>query len=488
MIHSPAGVRLVQDASLGLNPGEVALLLGRSGSGKSTIASLLCGLLDASRDGWLVEGTATYGGAEIDLASERLGIGTIVFQGKALFDDLTAIENLRIVADHNDARSPETDLHVARMLQGVPANVPVGSLSGGQQQRVAIARTLLVNRPLVVFDEPNSGLDIAASRRLAELISMLCRVTGRSALIVAHHFEDLLPIADRVYLLDAEANELHDLSPGDEAIRQLLARQNPGPDETGSGAAADRRSHWRLGQRPGLFWLFRYMPQHFWLLCASPLMMLYVAVASMVVGGVSIWFGFNYHSFGGYLRSLLHDETLAGTGLVQTSITMPLIIGILIASRNCAVIAADIGHKVRSSQIDAMENLRVPAMRYMSISIVANMAIGAAFLYIAGVSVAAWTSMQIWGLIFPSHPFEMFHANYLRVVFRSTSSAFASIGWGMVKVTVSAAAAGALAILVGLRSRSPRAPVSRSIGLAVTVGVVATLAVNAVITVLVRLP
>ena len=69
----------------------------------------------------------------------------------------------------------------------------------------------------------------------------------------------------------------------------------------------------------------RYFIEYFWVLVASPFMLAYLGVGGLILGFVSIWFGFHYNSFGGYLKSILHDETLAGLGFVQTTVAVPLI-------------------------------------------------------------------------------------------------------------------------------------------------------------------
>ena len=87
-------------------------------------------------------------------------------------------------------------------------------------------------------------------------------------------------------------------------------------------------------------------------------MLAYIGVGGAILGFVSIWFGFNYHAFGGYLKSILHDETLAGIGFVQTTIAVPLIASILVMARNSAIIACRSRQpRMLSSQLKAMRNL-----------------------------------------------------------------------------------------------------------------------------------
>src|SRR5690606_28458650 len=127
----------------------------------------------------------------------------LVFQDNALFDDLSVEENLRIAADHapTGARVRDGDA-ILSLLSDVEPDQAISACSGGQKQRVAIARTLIAGRPVLVLDEPNSGLDIKSSRRLAGLIKSICTERAFPVIIVAHHVDDLLPFADKVLLLD----------------------------------------------------------------------------------------------------------------------------------------------------------------------------------------------------------------------------------------------------------------------------------------------
>jgi len=76
-------------------------------------------------------------------------------------------------------------------------------------------------------------------------------------------------------------------------------------------------SRWRPPARhhSRQWWFARYVVGYFWLLCAAPIMLLYMGSGAAIIGFVTVWFGFNYHSFGGILKSVLHDETLVGLGM-----------------------------------------------------------------------------------------------------------------------------------------------------------------------------
>src|SRR6185312_4627651 len=114
-----AGRTLLRDADLSVQPGEVVVIVGPSGSGKTSLIRLLCGMLQRDAGGWQVTGTLRAGDREIDLSHEDSRVGGMVFQNHALFDDLSAGENLRIVADHSEAATAE----LARSTVGMLADI-----------------------------------------------------------------------------------------------------------------------------------------------------------------------------------------------------------------------------------------------------------------------------------------------------------------------------------------------------------------------------
>src|SRR5688572_19958683 len=99
-ITAPNGQRLLSNASFDVKSGEIILLLGRIGSGKSTILQLLSGLVPVSQQTWSVSGTLAFGERQYDLSRERPMLGGYVFQQYAIFDELSARNNVAIARDH----------------------------------------------------------------------------------------------------------------------------------------------------------------------------------------------------------------------------------------------------------------------------------------------------------------------------------------------------------------------------------------------------
>ena len=495
-IVRPDGVALLKDVALRVGPAELVLLVGPSGCGKSTLLLLFAGLLETGPGGWLVSGRLDCGGRRFDLARERSDIGGVVFQNHALFDDLDAQQNLRIALDHARRAEPGLIEQLVAMLADIDPHQSVNSCSGGQRQRLAIVRTVLANQPVLLFDEPNSGLDIVSSQRLVELIRNLCRTMGKPALVTVHHFEELLPLADRVLVIDPRAGSLVELPPDAAAVEARL-QAAAAPEATASEAtprSASARRHelaatrWRLpaaGHSPA--WFARYVGGYFWLLCGSPVMLLYMASGAIIIGFVTVWFGFNYYSFGGLLRSLLHDETLVGLGAVQCRVAIPLIANLLFVARNSAVIAADVGNRVLSSQFQAMANLNIPGRTYVFTSILISMVGGSVVFLVLSLLLGTWAAQETWHLHFPGEYRALFRTQFFRQVMGANGWPVPTMAWVVVKTTVSALLAAISSIVIALRPAPSSLAVNDSVANAIVIGVILTLIVHAAISIITTL-
>lgn len=484
-ITRPDGVPILRDTTLSIGPSEVVLLVGPSGCGKSTLLLLLGGLLDRTQ-GWMVAGNLACGDRRIDLAREDAGVGGVVFQSHALFDELDAQSNLRIARDHAEHPIPANLAEaLAPMLGDIDPRQSVSASSGGQRQRIAIARTVLSDQPVLLFDEPNSGLDIISARRLVELIRDLCRRMGKPALIAVHHASELLPLADRVMVMDPVGARLVPTPPNADALERGLAeatRPDPGDRR------ASEASRWRPGEERAphsrLFWFGHYVLGYLWLLCASPVMLLYIAAGAGITGFVTIWFGFNYYSYGGLLRSLLHDETLVGLGTMQARVALPLIITLLFVARNSAVIAADIGNRALTAQFQAMDNLGIPGRLYVFSAIVIGMVVGSVVLLAFGLLLGAWISQETWIAQFPNQYRELFRGLFFRNVIDADGWPLPAMAWIVVKAALSGLFAALASIVIALGPKTSSIAVSRSVANAIVAGVIVALLVHAVISAL----
>lgn len=489
-LTTPTGKTLVREANLTLGLAEVALLVGPSGSGKSTLIKLLSGLLRDDAAPWQVEGKLYHADKIYDLSKDRCDIGALVFQNYALFDDLSASANLRIALDHAD--SPDLTLvrHTLNLLGDIDPEQSIAASSGGQRQRIAISRTLLANRPLLLFDEPNSGLDPYTAQRLGALIRDLCRRMQRPALIVAHHVDDLLPLVDAVYLLDPRTQRLQTVPVNREAVdAALLAAGQTESDvfpTEGVVSAVKTDKNWesKLKPRSPQRWFLRYLQEYFWILWGAPMMLLYIFSGSAIVGFVIMWFGFNYDLLGDAARSFVHDDALKGIGFIEINIGVPLIACILMIARNNAIITADLGNRVLSSQFLAMHNLHIPGQRYITTAIMLNMLIGGLVLVAASLAVASLMAFYTWHLIFPGQPFELWQEHFFRAMLPGTKG-WNRLIWVVAKVLLSSGCGAWLAIHAGLARKDSVIAVNYAIARSIILGVTATLLVHAGIAVLV---
>lgn len=226
----PDGRVLIDGVDLAIAPGEVVVLLGGSGAGKSTFARVLFERDELEADGFDVVA------AELALDRDQLAL---VPQRGALFDHLDVRGNIELALRHASG-GPGAGGTAADWLRRVgldPAlaapGTPVTRLSGGQAQRVAVARVLASRRRLVFLDEPSVGLDPHRVRVLARLLREQVTALGLSAIVVTHDVALAAGVADRLFLLSLEHRRLE----------QLFADRWPGALER-PGVAADERGRW----------------------------------------------------------------------------------------------------------------------------------------------------------------------------------------------------------------------------------------------------
>lgn len=180
--------------------GEVFVLLGGSGSGKSTFLRTLIGLEKTN------EGTCEYHGQDIFLNHEHewkivRQKMAYVFQGGALFDSLTVGENLSYpLLEHTQLSAEEREEKIATILKQLDLNNTTdllpSSLSGGMQKRVGLARAMMMDPDLILYDEPTAGLDPANSQNIARTILKL-KKAGKTSILVTHDTDCAVRVADR---------------------------------------------------------------------------------------------------------------------------------------------------------------------------------------------------------------------------------------------------------------------------------------------------
>lgn len=190
----------LDDVSLQARQGELLAVMGRSGSGKSTVLRLVAGLLDGYR-GRIAIGGEDVGGVPV----WRRHVG-MVFQQYALFPHLSVVDNVAYGLRMQGVKVAERQRAALDMLTRVGlaefATRRPTSLSGGQQQRVALARALAISPRVLLLDEPLAALDAGIRQQLRDEIRALQQASGATTLIVTHDRDEALSMADRVAVID----------------------------------------------------------------------------------------------------------------------------------------------------------------------------------------------------------------------------------------------------------------------------------------------
>jgi phospholipid/cholesterol/gamma-HCH transport system ATP-binding protein len=185
---------VLDNVSFTVAPGEMKLMLGESGGGKSMILKLVLGLEKPDSGEIFVDGEEVTRLPEPDLNRIREKMG-IVFQDGALFDSLTVFENVAYRLQERGEDDETIERKVAEILtfvglEGAEDKLP-SELSGGMKRRVAIARAVVDEPEIVLFDEPTTGLDPPTEGTICELALKLRDVRGVSSIWVTHRIEDV---------------------------------------------------------------------------------------------------------------------------------------------------------------------------------------------------------------------------------------------------------------------------------------------------------
>ncbi|HLB88288.1 MAG: organic solvent resistance ABC transporter ATP-binding protein [Acidobacteria bacterium 13_1_40CM_4_58_4] len=209
--------RVVLDGvSFRLARGETKALFGIAGAGKSTVLKLTLGLIKPDNGHIHVLGEDVTQMSEEELFDLRRKIG-MVFQESALFDSLTVRENVAFrLLEEGDISEEEVERRVREALSFVELEHTVdmfpSELSGGMRRRVAIARAIIAQPEILLYDSPTGGLDPVTSTTIIELIVKQRDVYKTSSLLVSHRLQDAFTMATHYF--DREANQMRPLSPG----------------------------------------------------------------------------------------------------------------------------------------------------------------------------------------------------------------------------------------------------------------------------------
>ena len=196
---------ILDNVSFNIYPGEIFMIIGGSGCGKTTLLNHMIGLLRPFAGDVFIDRQNLHRAAE----SERLAILKkigVLYQSGALFGSMTLLQNVALPLEELTELSQEAILEIARsklkmvglgrFLDYMPAEI-----SGGMQKRAAIARAMALDPKILFFDEPTSGLDPISSSEIDQLVVNLSKILGVTFVIVSHDISSICKIAGRVILL-----------------------------------------------------------------------------------------------------------------------------------------------------------------------------------------------------------------------------------------------------------------------------------------------
>jgi phospholipid/cholesterol/gamma-HCH transport system ATP-binding protein len=198
---------ILNNVSFKINRGETKIILGESGSGKSTVLKLILGLIRPDSGQILIEGRDITQLTERELVPIRRNIG-MVFQEGALFDSLSVRENVGYrLSEEKQLSDDAIEAEVLQQLSFVGLEEAIdkmpAELSGGMKRRVGIARALVGTPKMVLYDEPTAGLDPITKRTIVELMVKLRDTEGVTSVFVTHDLQAASIIANE-YALKAE--------------------------------------------------------------------------------------------------------------------------------------------------------------------------------------------------------------------------------------------------------------------------------------------
>lgn len=224
---------ILKDISFKVNSGETLAIVGVSGSGKSTILKIICGLIEPDS-------------GEVILGDDNLAM---LFQYSALFDSLNIADNISFALDENEAfKGKYTKEQIKEIvkeklqlvgLSGIENNFP-NELSGGMQKRVSFARGIVTDPKIILYDEPTAGLDPISSTVIEDYMQVLKKELGAASIVVTHQMSTITRTADKVIMLynahivwQGTPDEM--LKCDNEYTKQFVEAQKTGPMRTSAG-------------------------------------------------------------------------------------------------------------------------------------------------------------------------------------------------------------------------------------------------------------
>lgn len=228
---------LLENASFSVKRGEILVILGGSGCGKSSLMKHIIGLYEPISGDITINGKSIVGAGETEKASIQRQLG-VMYQSGALFGSLSILENVRFPLDQFTDLGMVEKNKISRTLlelleMGYSAELMPSQLSGGMLKRAGIARAMAIGANILILDEPSAGLDPITAANLDQTILNLRESLGYTFIIVTHELQSIFSIADRAIMLDpvsksiiaeGRPSDLRDQS-SDTRVRQFFNRQ-----------------------------------------------------------------------------------------------------------------------------------------------------------------------------------------------------------------------------------------------------------------------
>jgi phospholipid/cholesterol/gamma-HCH transport system ATP-binding protein len=230
---------ILNDVSLKFRRGKVTAILGGSGCGKTTLLRLIAGVYPANKGRVVFNGETVDANDREQLYRLRRGLG-MLFQFGALFTDLSVFENVAFpLREHTELSDTMIRDIVLMKLNAVglrgAANLRISEVSGGMARRIALARAIVLDPELIMYDEPFAGLDPISMGVAANLIRKLNDATGATSLVVSHDVQQCFKIADSAYLMSSRGKVVAHGTPDelrvsdDAEVRQFIRGEPDGP-------------------------------------------------------------------------------------------------------------------------------------------------------------------------------------------------------------------------------------------------------------------
>ncbi len=483
-----AGQRtLLENVSVSFCQHEITLVVGPSGVGKSILMRSIAGLLPRNVDG-PNEGISVSGEIKIDGRSAVAGDAGVVFQSFALFDELSPAGNIQYAVSSAGKRARDVNARELLETLNVPANVPTSRLSGGQRQRLAIARTLAANPNAILYDEPTSGLDPMTGQQVANLIRETHQQFSNTSVIVTHDYVTVLPIADRVFLLDPDERCLQEV-PRDEwselpnrlaplakvdfdsqhqsnrmslgnKLVGLVQRFFQSTADVAFAAITTLVSVLPLWRKPilGLRFFAHYARMVF-----GPTACVYLMASGLISGFVTTYFTFQFLPYADYTRPLLVEDLLVALGFAMFRIFVPVLSCVLIAARCGAAVTSDIGGRQFGSQLDAMKSFGTQPDRYLLTPVLWSFLIGTPLLTWLAFWTARLTSLVTFTFANPQLGADFWMLHYHRGMDVPGYVWWRGTGWLLAKLLVSAFGIAAIAYRIGRQPKYSTTDVSRAV-------------------------